>query len=158
MSISRRAPALVPALAMILALGACGGPNQTAGTLAGGAAGGLLGAQFGHGPGKGAAIGLGVLAGSLAGGSLGKSLDSADRMAALGAEQRAYGSPIGDTVTWVNPQSGNRGSVTPTRDGYSSGGSYCREFQQIITVGGEQKRGFGTACRQTDGSWKIVSE
>lgn len=154
MSISRRAPALVPALAMILALGACGGPNQTAGTLAGGAAGGLLGAQFG----KGAAVGLGVLAGSLAGGSLGKSLDSADRMAALGAEQRAYGSPIGDTVTWVNPQSGNRGSVTPTRDGYSTGGSYCREFQQIITVGGEQKRGFGTACRQADGSWKIVSE
>lgn len=157
MSISR----LAPAIALVLALGACdttGGTKQTIGTIGGGAAGALLGSQFGHGTGKLAMVGLGTLAGALVGGSVGKSLDSADRMAAQGAEQRAYGAPIGETIAWNNPQSGNRGTITPTRDGYAANGSYCREFQQSITVGGQQQRGYGTACRQPDGTWKIVSE
>ncbi|MEI6559484.1 MAG: RT0821/Lpp0805 family surface protein [Rhodospirillaceae bacterium] len=151
---------LAPAFALVLALGACdtGGTKQTIGTIGGAGAGALLGSQFGSGSGKLAMVGLGTLAGALVGGSVGKSLDSADRMAAQGAETRAYAAPIGDTITWNNPQSGNRGTITPTRDGYSSVGAYCREFQQTITVGGEQKRGYGTACRQPDGSWKIVGE
>jgi hypothetical protein len=32
----------------------------------------------------------------------------------------------------------------------------CREFQQTITVGGQTQEAYGTACRQSDGSWKIV--
>ena len=151
---------LAPALALILALGACetGGTKQTIGTIGGAGAGALLGSQFGGGSGKLAMIGLGTLAGALVGGSVGKSLDSADRMAAQNAERQAYAAPIGDTITWNNPQSGNRGTITPTRDGYTNSGSYCREFQNTIMVGGEQKRGYGTACRQPDGSWKIISE
>ena len=157
MSISKFAPVL----ALALALGACdstGGTKQTLGTFGGGAAGALLGSQFGHGTGKLAMTGLGTLAGALVGSSIGKSLDSADHAAAQGAEHRAYQAPIGETITWNNPQSGNRGTITPTRDGYSGTGAYCREFQQTITVGGERKQGYGTACRQPDGSWKIVSE
>ncbi len=157
MSISR----LAPVFALALALGACdttGGTKQTIGTIGGGAAGALLGSQFGHGTGKLAMVGLGTLAGALAGGSIGKSLDSSDRMAAQNAEQRAYAAPIGETISWNNPQSGNRGTITPTRDGYANNGSYCREFQQNISVGGQQQRGYGTACRQPDGTWKIVSE
>ena len=151
---------LAPALALILALGACetGGTKQTIGTIGGAGAGARLGSQFGGGSGKLAMIGLGTLAGALVGGSVGKSLDSADRMAAQNAERQAYAAPIGDTITWNNPQSGNRGTITPTRDGYTNSGSYCREFQNTIMVGGEQKRGYGTACRQPDGSWKIISE
>ena len=151
---------LAPALARSLALGACetGGTKQTIGTIGGAGAGALLGSQFGKGSGNLAMVGLGTLAGALVGGSVGKSLDSADRMAAQGAERRAYAAPIGDTITWNNPQSGNRGTITPTRDGYTNSGSYCREFQNTIMVGGEQKRGYGTACRQPDGSWKIISE
>ena len=33
----------------------------------------------------------------------------------------------------------------------------CREFQQTITVGGRTETAYGTACRQPDGDWKIVS-
>ena len=157
MSITR----LAPAFALVLALGACdttGGTKQTLGTIGGGAAGALLGSQFGHGTGKLAMVGLGALGGALLGGSIGKSLDSADRNAAQHAEERAYQAPIGETINWNNPQSGNRGTITPTRDGYSSGGSYCREFEQSIFVGGQQEHAYGTACRQPDGSWKIVSE
>ncbi len=153
MSLSRPAFALV----LVLALGACdtSGPKQTTGT-DGGA--NLLATQFGHGTGKASAAGLGPLAGTLTGGALTAALDSADRAAAQGAALRAYAAPIGETITWNNPKSGSLGSVTPTKDGYLGDRTYCREFQETITVGGTRKRGYGTACRQTDGSWKLVSE
>lgn len=36
-------------------------------------------------------------------------------------------------------------------------GQPCREFQQTIVVAGQQQQGYGTACRQPDGSWRIVA-
>ena len=36
------------------------------------------------------------------------------------------------------------------------GGTYCREYQQTVTIDGKQERSYGTACRQPDGTWKIV--
>jgi surface antigen len=33
----------------------------------------------------------------------------------------------------------------------------CREFTQRIVVDGEEVAAYGTACRQPDGSWKIVN-
>lgn len=35
-------------------------------------------------------------------------------------------------------------------------GKYCREFSQGFTIAGEAQEGYGTACRQPDGRWKIV--
>ena len=32
----------------------------------------------------------------------------------------------------------------------------CREFQQTIMIGGQPQQAYGTACRQQDGTWKIV--
>ena len=32
----------------------------------------------------------------------------------------------------------------------------CREFTQTITVGGQAVQATGTACRQPDGSWRIM--
>ena len=48
------------------------------------------------------------------------------------------------------------GSVTPLRTTETAQNNVCREFQQTITVGGETRQGYGTACRQPDGSWRIV--
>lgn len=62
----------------------------------------------------------------------------------------------GQQITWNNPQSGNSGTITPIRDGYAASGSYCRRFQQTITVGGQKQQAYGKACQQPDGSWKIV--
>ena len=62
-----------------------------------------------------------------------------------------------ETVRWNNPESGNYGTVTPTRDGYSSAGRYCREYQQTIVVNGRNQTGYGQACQSPDGSWEIVS-
>jgi surface antigen len=133
------------------------GAKQGVGTLGGAALGGLLGAQFGSGTGKLATTAVGVLIGALAGSEVGKSLDRADRGYADQAVSRAHAAPLGETITWNNPQNGNRGTVTPVRDGTSTAGSYCREFQQSVTVGGKTQQGYGTACRQPDGSWRIVN-
>jgi surface antigen len=43
------------------------------------------------------------------------------------------------------------------REGTSESGKYCREFQQTVTIGGKTEQAYGTACRQPDGSWQIVS-
>jgi surface antigen len=96
--------------------------------------------------------------GGLAGGALGSTLDAQDRRIAAQNSQRAFeATPAGTTTTWHNPDSGNSGTVTPTRTYQNSSGQYCREFQQTITIGGQDERSFGTACRQPDGSWRIVS-
>ena len=63
----------------------------------------------------------------------------------------------GETSTWKNPDSGHSGSITPTNTFQNANGQYCREYQQTINVGGQKEQGYGTACRQPDGSWKIVS-
>ncbi len=34
---------------------------------------------------------------------------------------------------------------------------YCREYQRSVNVGGHMEQSYGTACRQPDGAWKVVS-
>lgn len=149
---------LIAAIAIAMAVSACEGMGQreTVGGLTGAALGGLLGAQFGSGTGQLVATGAGVLVGGLIGSEIGRSMDDVDRMKANQAVVRAQSAPLGESVTWNNPDSGNYGTITPTRDGTSSSGQYCREFQQTITVGGETEQAYGTACRQADGSWRIM--
>lgn len=131
--------------------------KSTAGTLIGGAAGGLTGSQIGHGSGRFLAIVAGTLLGGFAGHQVGESLDRADVDYARQAQQRAYVVPIGQQITWSNPQSGNAGTITPQREGTDGAGNYCREFQSTVTVAGKSDQAYGTACRQPDGSWKIVN-
>jgi surface antigen len=150
--------AVVMALAASFSLSACAeGNNQTGATLLGAGLGGLLGSQFGGGDGRLAMTAIGTLAGAAIGSQVGKRMDEVDRMKMREAEQRAYGAPIGETIIWNNPDTGNRGTVTPVRDGRSQSGEYCREFQSEIVVGGEKERGFGRACQQPDGSWWVFS-
>ena len=88
---------------------------------------------------------------------VGESLDKSDINYANQAQSRAYSAPIGQQITWSNPESGNSGTITPRRDGTDAAGNYCREYQQTVTVGGKTEQAFGTACRQPDGTWKIVN-
>ena len=82
-------------------------------------------------------------------------MDEVDRQKAQQAYNRATTAPVGEQITWSNPNTGNSGSVTPTREGTSSTGAYCREFQQTVTIGGQQEEAYGVACRQPDGAWEI---
>ncbi len=151
----------LPILAAALFLAGCAsdaGQKQTFGTILGGVGGAVAGSQFGSGGGQLAMTAIGTLLGAYVGSEVGSSLDRADQLAAQGAENQAYNAPIGETIQWNNPDSGNYGSVTPIRDGTdTASGQYCREYQTTVTVGGQTQDAFGTACQQPDGSWKIVS-
>ncbi|WP_180280158.1 RT0821/Lpp0805 family surface protein [Azospirillum oleiclasticum] len=156
MVIKRMVPAAL-ALALLSGCMGTGGTKETVGTLGGAAAGGLLGSQIGGGSGKLVATGVGTLLGAFVGREIGASLDKADQTYANQAATRAYAAPVGEKIAWNNPQSGNKGTIVSTRDGWSSTGNYCREFQQTIVVGGRTEQAYGTACKQPDGSWKIVN-
>jgi len=134
----------------------CENPKQAIGSLGGGALGAWAGSTVGSGRGQIVATAVGAVAGALAGGFIGQQLDTADKERAERAYQDCLErSPVGKTAQWRNPDSGNYGSITPTRT-YQNNGQYCREFQQTIVVGGKPQQGFGKACRQPDGSWQIM--
>ena len=150
------------ALAAMISLAACstyeGGEKQTLGTLIGAGLGGLAGSQIGSGTGQLAAVGAGVLLGGLLGSELGKSLDKADKLyAERAAQQSLERAPVGYTSSWSNPDSGNSGTFTPTRTYTASQGLPCREYQTTVTIDGQTQQAYGTACREPDGSWKIVN-
>jgi surface antigen len=131
------------------------GPKESVGTAIGAIAGGALSASIGKGSGKTAAIIAGTMLGSFLGRSVGESLDRADLMYHRQAQNSAYSAPIKTEIQWSNPQSGHTGSVTPTREGSTSSGLYCREFQQRVTISGKSETAFGTACQQPDGTWSL---
>ncbi len=49
-------------------------------------------------------------------------------------------------------------SIVATQGRIVSNSPYCREYQRNVTVGHRVEQSYGTACRQPDGAWKIVSE
>jgi surface antigen len=130
--------------------------KEQKGTLLGGLLGGVLGSNIGEGKGQTAAIIGGTLLGSYFGNSIGKSLDKADQAYMYRAQNTAYATPIGHQINWHNPESGHSGSILPVREGTSARGEYCREFKQMIYIDGNQHQAYGTACKQTDGTWRIT--
>lgn len=132
------------------------GEKETFGTLGGAVLGGLAGSQVGGGSGRLWATGAGVLLGTLVGSEIGKSLDRADKMYMQQAQRQVYTEPVGETVSWSNPESGHSGTYTTTREGTSTAGRYCREYQQTIYIGGQQETGVGQACQNPDGTWEII--
>jgi surface antigen len=136
-----------------------GGTKQTIGTLGGAGAGAFIGSQIGHGTGNLAATAIGGLLGAFIGSEVGKSLDRADQQYMQRTTQTSLeNGNIGQAMPWKNPESGHSGTVTPVKTYQTSSGEYCREFQQTVTVGGQSQQAYGTACRQPDGTWKIVSQ
>ena len=128
------------------------------GTLGGAALGGFLGSQIGGGTTQLALTGAGVLVGGLVGNQVGKALTCEDQQQVQNTTQQTLETqPSGTSIAWNNPDSGNSGTVTPTETYQQADGRYCREFQQTINVNGKTETGFGTACRNADGSWEIQS-
>lgn len=128
------------------------------GSITGAIGGAWLGSNVGKGRGKYAAIAAGTLLGAALGNSIGSSLDRADMAYYNKVSQSTLeNTRTGEQITWQNPDTGTSGSITPVRTyQQASTNQYCREYQQTITVGGQTENGYGTACRQPDGSWKIV--
>ncbi len=150
--------AVAMAASLLAACQTNSGPKETIGGLGGAVLGGLLGSQVGKGRGQLVAVGVGAVLGGVLGSSVGKSLDDTDKLMMERTTQASLEHVrSGETSQWSNPDSGHSGTVTPTETYQTSAGKYCREYQQTILVGGEQEVAYGTACRQPDGSWKIVN-
>lgn len=127
--------------------------NEGVGALSGGVIGGLLGSQFGGGSGKVAAAAGGALLGAYLGGNIGKSMDKVDQM----QMQRALETtPTGKAAEWKNPDTGNEYHVRTTRTYYQQDRP-CREYTTRAMIGGKTQEIHGRACRQSDGSWRVVS-
>src|SRR5262249_47839362 len=148
------------ALVLLIAIATTGcstvqeNPKTAIGGLGGAAFGGLIAAAAGGG---GPAIAGAVIGGALLGGLVGNMLDQRDkRMQAEAAQKAMESTPSGKPVAWNKPDSGHPGTGTPVRT-YQSNGQYCREYQTTVTIDNKQEKGYGTACRQPDGSWKIES-
>jgi surface antigen len=133
------------------------GVKESGGALLGAGVGALAGSQIGSGTGRLAATGAGALLGGLVGQSAGRSLDRADRVyygrTATDTLERV---PSGHRSQWRNPDTGNWGTITPMRT-YETASGHCREYHQTIVVGGRAEEAYGTACRQPDGSWRVVN-
>lgn len=148
---------IVASLIVASVTSGCENPKQAIGTVGGGALGAWAGSSIGSGRGRTVATAVGAVTGALLGGYVGQQLDSADKQRAERTAQNTLESvPSGKSGRWRNPDSGNSGVITPTRT-YETNGRYCREFTQAITVGGRTQQGYGTACRQPDGTWEIIS-
>lgn len=64
-------------------------------------------------------------------------------------------SPTGKTTTWKDPD-GRQVSMTPKRTWYRDG-EPCREYETEVLIDGQPELAVGSACRMSDGSWRIES-
>ena len=162
-TIRGRAAGVCAGVSLAILLVGCGGmsQNETTGTLIGGAAGAVIGNQFGKGSGKTAATAIGAILGATVGREIGASLDETSRRRAGEATHRALETAdVGAGITWENPANAGApamGTTVITRQGADQQGRTCREFQQMVTIGGEEVRSYGTACRDGNGDWQLVS-
>lgn len=133
--------------------------KENIGAATGAIGGAWIGSNVGKGKGNIAAIAAGTLLGGYLGKSIGASLDRADMVYYNRTSQETLETvKTGTEATWSNPDSGNYGTITPTKTYSAANGQYCREYQQTITVDGRTERAYGTACRQNDGTWQIVQQ
>ena len=129
-------------------------PKEDTGKVVGGVLGGVLGSQVGKGKGRVAGAVAGTLLGVFIGGSIGKSMDAQDR---YNTAQVLETNPTNQPTSWHNPDTNINYTVTPTNTYETAQGAPCREYTTQVNVGGKQETAYGTACRQPDGSWKIVN-
>lgn len=143
---------------VFLSLNGCADINkQDIGAVTGGVIGGVLGNQVGHGDARVAATIGGTLIGSRIGGAIGQTMDKVDRMQ---VNTTLESTPTNQSKAWTNPDTDTSYRVTPTKTYYhelSDGERQpCREFTTVAIIDGKKQEMYGTACRQADGSWKMV--
>lgn len=104
-------------------------------------------------------LGLLAAAGAPARGQDAGRLEDAEEQAMGDTVQQALEkNPSNQASEWVNPDTGRSGAVVPVRTFENDEGQPCREFVTTIVIGGKEEQGYGTACRQPDGSWRIVAD
>ena len=145
---------LILAASVASLLSACQMSGQTLGGVAGAGAGAGVAKAAGGGT---LAIIAGARAGAWFGSELGRRLSDDDRDQMRKTAQRSLSHDAsGSTSRWSNPDTGVSGTITPQDTFTNSQGQQCREFHQSVSADGQTETGYATACRQSDGSWKVV--
>lgn len=148
--------AFVVVLAMLPVLvAACGiGNRQSTGALVGPITGSIPGA--GRAPARAATAASGAVIGGISSNAIGRRMDERERRIAANAEYRAMEYGRSDTpLAWDDPTTRHRGSIVPARP-YQQGSQYCRSYVHTIYAGGAPQISKGTACRESNGTWRSV--
>lgn len=124
------------------------------GLLVGAVGGGFIGSAIGRGAGEAIAIVGGAVIGGGIGYGAGKYLDESDRNSYRIAQQAAFEN--GHREAWSNSQNGHYGHIVPHKGYTNNEGQYCRKYTETVYVGAEKHKAYGTACKQQDGTWKIM--
>jgi len=100
----------------------------------------------------------GVPAGTYVGSGLGPDLVPDDRTYMRRYTQDALEyNRLWQLSAWRNPVSGANGTVMPVRTYRSDQGQHCREFETTLSVDGDDpQRAIRRACRESDGTWRLI--
>ena len=134
-----------------LDLGRCN--RVVLGGMLGGATGAVLGSTVDKNDGRSAAIVGGAIIGVLVGGAIGQYMDSVDQNC---VGQILEHTPDGRSIAWRNSDNDFAYQVTPKAAFQTGDGRTCRNYVTEVWIDDQQQQVFGTACRQPDGSWKVI--
>ncbi len=128
------------------------GPGQQLGTLGGAVAGGAIGSAISGGSTTGTIAG--ALIGGFIGGEIGRGLDEQSRQRAAYAQYQAL--EYGSQQNWQSTTSNAYGYTVPGPT-YQVNSYNCRDYTDTIYIDGIPQTVRGTACRNPDGTWQVVS-
>lgn len=144
---------LMTVLLTVVLITGCVANRQEAGALTGAVVGAAVGSTVGRGHGRALAVWLGAVVGASIGSAIGQHMDEHDRLKTANVLETQR---TNTSTSWVNPDTRNSYTVTPVRTYSMPSGTPCREFTLDATIGGKVEEIYGTACRQADGSWKVI--
>lgn len=124
--------------------------REVIGTVLGGTVGGVIGGNTASDRTLGTVAG--VIVGAVVGNVIGRAMDDADRYCTGHTLEYVED---GHSVTWQGSNGHVRYQVMPLNT-YRSNASYCREFVVIRDGSGYNDEDHGEACRNPDGSWRLV--
>lgn len=75
------------------------------------------------------------------------------RLAAATMQKALEAGPDGKRVDWANAATGRSGAVKPLRTYVSSGGYFCRGYEEELRHGERSERFRHDACRNERGVW-----
>ncbi len=95
---------------------------------------------------------LGTAIGTVLGYIIGNEMDKTDRQQ---LNQVYNTAPSGQTVSWVNPDTGNNYNVTaqPAYPNPNNNALPCRKAEILATIDGKAQKTYSTACLNNKGEW-----
>ena len=97
--------------------------------------------------------------GSITGSLLFNYLSENDRKKAkIALDKSLYDSENGRVIHWNNPESGNSGTVKPSKENHNNSSNIeeCRTFIQTINIKYKVEKIKGRACRNSGGNWIVT--